>query len=581
MAQRPDCALRPSSIAINRSEAAGRARRRAGRRSSLRPAAALWLVTVTWSALLCGCRSAPEPSPSPLAATRGTILISIDTLRADHLGCYGYSRATSPFIDSLAARGALFENAIVQLPGTLPSHMSIFTGLYPAEHGVYPPSGVLAPDIPTLPELFRQQGWRTAGHTEGGYVHGGYGFARGFDEFSHEARFLESDAERTFARGVEFLGRLGAEERFFLFLHTYAVHDPYAPLERYADRYWDGPAPETFRATGSNLTAFNRGKAELTPEGLEYFKALYDASINYVDDVVRDLFENLERLGLSDEVTVVLTSDHGEEFLEHGRLAHEQIYPECLRVPLIVVHPELRGPRRIRTLVESIDIAPTLCEIGGIPRPKMSGRSFVPLLMGREELESEAFAEAFIDPVRSVLRSDENGFHQFLVSSRMDAGKWASRSFTFQAFAGKLRLEARSFHVPRQLRVAIDGEESASYALLPKEWRAITLRVPKGPAVRQITLSADDCVSPLSVGFNQDPHCLSFLVRGRSLPIFELYDLDADPEARAERSCQSSDLVRPFLKRLRSYDLSPVSDTEVRELDPELEKQLRALGYLQ
>ncbi len=459
-------------------------------RSTLGPAAVVWLLPVILWAFLCGCRTASDPPA--VAATRGYILISIDTLRADHLGCYGYSRATSPFIDSLAARGVVFENAIVQVPGTLPSHMSIFTGLYPAEHDVRAPAGVLAPDIPTLPELFRQRGFKTAGHTEGGYVHGGYGFARGFDEFSHEAKKIESDAERTFVRGLEFLRRLGPEERFFLFLHTYTVHDPYFPLERYAALYWDGPAPETFRATGPNLAAFNRGKAELTPAALEYFKACYDASINYVDDVVRDFFANLELLALSDEVTVLLTSDHGEEFLEHGRLVHEQIYPESLRVPLIVLHPDLRRPRRIRTLVESIDIAPTLYEIAEIPPPSMSGRSLVPLLMGREELESEAYAESATEPIRSVLRFDEDGFHQLLVRSQAgsvpDAGEWGS---------------------------------------------------------------------------------------------FQLYDLDADPGAREERSRQSADLIPRFLTHLGSYHLSPVSDTEVRELDPELEQRLKALGYLQ
>ena len=123
------------------------------------------LVCISALVLAGGCTRVPK--------ARGRfILISIDTLRADHLGAYGYARPTSPFLDSLAARGTLFENAVVQLPGTLPSHMSIFTGLYPGEHGVYPPEAVLSPRVATLPEVFRAAGLRTGGHTEGGYMEG-------------------------------------------------------------------------------------------------------------------------------------------------------------------------------------------------------------------------------------------------------------------------------------------------------------------------------------------------------------------------------------------------------------------------
>ena len=113
--------------------------------------------------LASGCGTPGGDGTTRLAPTRGVIFISLDTLRADHLSSYGYHRPTSPFIDSLAERGVLFENAFVQLPGTLPSHMSMFTGLYPAEHDVYPPSGVLSAEIPTLPEILQAAGFRTGG----------------------------------------------------------------------------------------------------------------------------------------------------------------------------------------------------------------------------------------------------------------------------------------------------------------------------------------------------------------------------------------------------------------------------------
>ncbi len=199
-----------------------------------------------------------EPAP-----TRGYILISIDALRADHLGLYGYPKPTSPFLDELARRATVFDHAFAQVPSTLPSHMSMFTGLYPAEHGVFPPSAVLAPEIRTLPEILLHAGFRTAGHTEGGYVQGGYGFARGFGEWTDTPYADDTDVERTFGRGVAFLQSVQPGERFFLFLHTYTVHDPYWPPEAIAGcsgrgRRRPAPASPPARTSRRSTTASPR-----------------------------------------------------------------------------------------------------------------------------------------------------------------------------------------------------------------------------------------------------------------------------------------------------------------------------------
>ncbi|MEE8523748.1 MAG: sulfatase [Thermoanaerobaculia bacterium] len=369
---------------------------------------------VLLAAILGGCGDASTPA---LRGTRGYLLISIDTLRADHLGCYGYDRDTSPFIDSLARRGVRFENAFVQLPGTLPSHMSIFTGLYPGEHGVYPPAGVLSPEIETLPEAFQRSGFRTAGHTEGGYVHGGYGFARGFDEFSHEARKIETDFERTVARGLDFLRRLEDDDRFFLFFHTYAVHDPYFPADEYRELFWPHPEPDAFAATGPNFVAFNRGQLTMTPPALEFYRASYDASIRYADGVLEAFVAELSRLELDRDLTVVLTSDHGEEFREHGKMVHGQIYRETLHVPLIVLHPEIEAART-PAVVQSIDIAPTLYQLAGIePRTRASGRSLVPLMAGLADHRTEAYAESSGRRHRSLVKRDDETLYQLIYSA--------------------------------------------------------------------------------------------------------------------------------------------------------------------
>ncbi len=525
--------------------------------------------------------AAPE---SPLPGTRGYLLISIDTLRADHLGCYGYRRDTSPFIDSLAARGALFENAFVQLPGTLPSHMSIFTGLYPAEHGVLPPAGVLSPEIETLPEVFRRAGFRTAGHSEGGYVHGGYGFARGFEEFSHEARKIESDVERTLERGLAFLRRLGDDEPFFLFLHTYVVHDPYFPADEYLARFWQRPAPATFPATGPNLAAVNRGEKTLSPEALEYFRAAYDASIRYADDVLRRFFAELQALGLAQDLTVILTSDHGEEFLDHGKLAHEQIYPENLHVPLIVLHPALEESRRIPAVVESIDIAPTFYRLAGLePSAPISGQSLLPLVAGREwgGEEPEAFTVRQDRRARSLIRRRQGNLYQLLLEQPKEGARWLGRSTAFDTFAGELDFEVKAFHAPRRLTVEADGEVVATAEIGPQRFTRVRAPLGDGSGKKRVTLTGDSCAVPAEVGPSEDRRCLSFRVRGVSLMRLELYDLASDPAATHDLSPRETPLVRQLMRRFDHYDLEPRSTAEARELDPELEERLRALGYLQ
>ncbi len=541
------------------------------------------LLVLTGMLGLLGCGPGDQ---EVIRSTRGYVVISIDTLRADHLTCYGYERPTSPFIDSLADRGALFENAFVQLPGTLPSHMSIFTGLFPSQHGVYPPDGVLPLDIPTIPEIFRAAGFRTAGFTEGGYVDGDYGFSRGFDDFSDEAERSESDIETTFRRGLRFSESLRPEDRFFLFLHTYSVHDPYFPDERYSHRYWDQPIPDTFEPTGPNLTAANRGELELTETGAAYFAALYDASINYADDVLRDFFQKLDDIGLRDDVTFVVTSDHGEEFLEHGGLVHEQTYPETLRVPLIFLHPDLEQSRRIQSLVQSIDIAPTLLDLARIDRPTMSGRSLVPLLEGAPEpLQSEAFSEAFVRPIRTMLKKSEEGFHQILMStpsSTEGAKTWVSRSIAFDVAPGQAEAQVRSYHVPRDLKVMIDGQLRQTLEIMPTEWTTVTLPIPADSTLARVVLETDTCDSPLAVGESEDSRCLSFLIQGALLVSFELYDLARDPQAQLDLSRGSPLLLREMTDRLlQEAQTLETRAGERRDLDPELEEQLRALGYLQ
>src|ERR1044072_8072660 len=216
-----------------------------------RPTAALLVATLAAAAIACGeaRREAPTETAAP-PPTRGYVVISIDTLRADHLGCYGYARPTSPFLDELATRGTLFEQAYSQYPSTLVSHMSMFPGLYPGEHGVVTADAVLGAEIESFPEVFQRAGFRTAGFTEGGYVSGRYGFRRGFDSFRARGQAGGRRGQAAFARGVAFLAGVRDGERFLLFLHTSAVHSPYDAPARYREAFWPGePPPGGIRGT--------------------------------------------------------------------------------------------------------------------------------------------------------------------------------------------------------------------------------------------------------------------------------------------------------------------------------------------
>ena len=537
---------------------------------------------------LSGCR----PRSAPLSAgfdpqpTRGFILISIDTLRADHLGAYGYSRDTSPFLDSLAARGTLFERAIVQYPSTLTSHMSIFTGLYPQEHAVLPPSRVLAGEIQTLPEMFQRQGFRTAGHTEGGFMAGGYGFARGFDEFTDTAYGSDTDVERTFGRGVEFLRSLEAKEPFFLFLHTYAVHDPYDPPESYRSLFWTGDAPQVSDSRGEFLRRVNQGEQEVSQQTLRYYEAQYDATIRYVDDVLRGFVDELKSLGLLAETTLIITSDHGEEFGEHGKVAHTQVYPECLVVPLLIVHPGQVVGSRIPELVETVDFAPTLLELAGIEASEgISGKSLVGLIRGEERRDSssQAYAEVLDEErARTLMVRDPRAYLQLLmVEPEPDpSGPWIRDAFTFDTEEVRLEFEAHSFHEPRHVRVTVDGSPLDGIDLGP-EWQSVTLQLPgRRRRTRRVGLEADGCISPAEVGESADDRCLAFQTRGLDPIRHELFDLHADPLARTDLYEEEDELRRRLTARLSAMQWTSRAEPGQQRLSEEDEAALRALGYL-
>lgn len=304
------------------------------------------------------------------------LVISLDTLRADRLGCYGYSHDTSPNLDRLAKESFVFEECIAPSSWTLPSHATLFTGLPPALHGAYVFSApVLRKSHTTLSEVARDAGYATVAFTEGAYVGGPLGFYQGFDLYSNGRQAGPSprgDAKTTFGIAGDWLER-NSDRPFMMFLHTYQIHWPHLPPEPYANKFTSSPVdPVQFfheiRENDFNGNSFlvitkDPGKRQIVND-------LYDAGIAYTDALLGELFAHMEKLGLMENTLVVVLSDHGEGFWEHGLASHgTTLYREVLHVPLIVRLPG-QNPRsgRIPNLVTLADVFPTVLEWMGVER---------------------------------------------------------------------------------------------------------------------------------------------------------------------------------------------------------------------
>ncbi len=321
-----------------------------------------------------------ERPPRPTSV----LLVVVDSLRADRLGVYGASQPSTPAIDSLAERGALFENAFSQTNWTLPSMASIVSGLYPSHHGVTESERRLEADEAHLPRLFARNGFLTAGFHAGGFVDRKYGFADGYDRYERLQNLADLEPI------VRWLER-HRHHPFFLFLHTYDVHAPYTTVP---EAYWRLYADSSAESLGELLDVkpSTIPGDELTPERIRAFSDLYDGEIRYVDERLGTLFEALARLDLEKRTLIVFTSDHGEEFGEHGFVEHRtgNLHQELTRVPLIFAGPGIPPGRRIDRPVELVDLLPTFAELLGLDglRPgAIDGASFATLLTARRGRE--------------------------------------------------------------------------------------------------------------------------------------------------------------------------------------------------
>lgn len=583
-------------------------------------------------------------SPADKEPPPNLIFVVVDTLRADHLSLYGYERPTSPRLDAWAAeRAVVFEQAVAAAPWTLPSHISMFTGLDPMDHGKNYDEALPA-SVVTLAERLRAAGYSTMAITGGAYVHPRYGLHQGFDRFRYwsppDSRGELEDGTR---RALAWLDELAEHPRpFFLFFHTYEVHDPFHAREPYHEGLAGAPGEASFvdrlktrkipQSADQGFVVKRRfmlrgedGEEPLGEEDLVKVRGLYDSGIAYTDAKLGEIFDRLAAHGLDRRTAVVLTSDHGEALGERGLAAHAYLYDFNLLVPMVLALPggEAAG-RRVESQVRGIDVYATLLDlagsnsaeaIAGIPTDSIS---LLPLARSgdtRDAPPREAWSYAASSNFGASLR----------VGNRI---KYIFNNSPFEPIHGEEELYRLVDDPAEQNNLAPSGEESLDglrrrlHAKMDDGFRGLRITARNvGSTPFSAALSSAYVIKPTRIKAGADLPTTVVWERGEL--VFEVlpgkeFELLAETEARREileirierpgrESCKATVDLADLAEEPRTIDLDGaacelvasggpfsasglefaleasaplVEDESEMPVDPELREQLRALGYI-
>lgn len=366
----------------------------------------------------------PEKGPTSEGATGAAlplkyrdynvVFISFDALQAAYVGCLGNPRNVTPTLDIVARHGFTFANTISVASWTVPASMTWFTGVYPSEHRVtnkyarYEPGAriranlrELSPDLLTLADVLKRNGYATGGFTGNAGVSGGFGYEQGFDVYYYEEGAFGS-MDQSIPKALEWL-QVNKDRKFFLFLHGYDIHGQNTPAPGYDYRFVD--KKYDWRFTGSEQEqeflreeGLEKGRLSLRVQDMRFWRAVYDEKIQRTDEKFKHFLADLARLGLMDKTIFVLTSDHGTEFFEHGRIDHGfTLYQEQIHVPLFIRLPRQAVAKVVSERVSSIDLMPTILDLLDVQlserlKAQLRGHSLVPAMRG-EPVQRDVFSE--------------------------------------------------------------------------------------------------------------------------------------------------------------------------------------------
>lgn len=333
------------------------------------------------------------------------VFVSFDALQAAHVGALGYPKPVTPTIDAIAKSGFNFTKNISVASWTVPASMSWFTGVYPSEHGLTnkfsvfnPPDNILSnlkklsPDLVTLAEVLKDNGYATGGFTGNAGVSGFFGYGQGFDQYFFEKGKFGSMGV-SIPKALDWL-KEHKDKKFFMFLHGYDMHGQNVPAEGFDYRFVEKGYDRKFTGSAQEQEALReegleKGVVNIREEDARFWRAIYDEKIQRTDAKFKGFMEELKKMGVLDKTIFVLTSDHGTEFYEHKRFDHGfSLFDELIHVPLIIKLPGQKNGKVIKDQVSSLDIMPTLLDLLEVKMPEkaktqLRGQSLIPALQGK------------------------------------------------------------------------------------------------------------------------------------------------------------------------------------------------------
>ncbi len=373
------------------------------------------IIAVIFLAFIISRASQPNQKPKQPASicpNCNVIIVGYDTVGASHVSSIGYSRLTTPAFDAIAKEGFLFTQNIAPAPWTVPSFMSLFTDLYPTEHKVVNKYSIftkdqqvlsnlqkLSPNVETLTQVFKSNGYVTGGFTGDAGVSGQFGYKAGFDVYTDEKTFggIENSGQHALSWLKE-----NQNKKFFMFLHGYDAHgqfdlpqaDKLFVPKDYTGPYTGSPKEEATLRENQLIQKIN-----LTSADVAFWNGLYDSKIREGDDSFAKFWDEFKKMGLDKNTIVVILSDHGEEFYEHGGIDHgHTLYDELIHVPLAIKVPGMSGNKVVNDQVTNLDVAPTLFDILGINpgqqyQSQERGKSLLSKMTGKNDTPQDVFLE--------------------------------------------------------------------------------------------------------------------------------------------------------------------------------------------